>query len=80
MAPATYGPAFAANYDGQPLKALYDRNKTTMPQGAEGSLTPEQYADATAFILMKNDFPAGDKELPPNDMGLAMIKYIATKP
>ena len=80
LAPSTFGSTFTANYDGQTVAALFDRNKTTMPTGAEGTLTPEQYADTTAFILKTNGFPAGDKELPPQSMPLMMIKFLAMKP
>jgi hypothetical protein len=51
-----------------------------MPTGAEGTLTPQQYADTTAYMLQKNGFPAGDKELPGQAMPLMMIKYLAMKP
>jgi mono/diheme cytochrome c family protein len=80
LAPATIGSAFTANYDGQTLDALFERNRTTMPVGKEGQLSRQQIADITAFILQKNGFPAGPKELPSEAMPLAMIKYLAMKP
>jgi mono/diheme cytochrome c family protein len=80
LAPATFGSTFSANYDGQTVGALFDRNAKTMPTGAEGTLTPQQYADTLAFILQKNGFPAGPNELPSQAMPLMMIKYVAMKP
>jgi len=80
LAPATIGSAFTANYDGQTLNALFERNRTTMPVGKEGQLSRQQIADITAFILQKNDLPAGPKELPGEAMPLTMIKFLATKP
>jgi len=80
MAPATIGGAFSANYDGQTLNALFERNRTTMPVGKEGQLSRQQIADITAFMLQKNSFPAGPKELPGEAMPLTMIKYLGTKP
>jgi len=80
MAPATFGSTFTANYEGQTLGALYDRNAKTMPTGAEGSLTPQQYADTLAFILQRNGFPSGPNELPGQAMPLMMIKFVTIKP
>ncbi len=40
---------------------------TMMPLNAGGQLTPEQYADVTAFLLASNCFPAGDTPFPQTD-------------
>src|SRR3954469_8920613 len=42
MAPALVGATFSANYDGQMLGDLFDRNRTTMPVGKEGGLSGQQ--------------------------------------
>jgi mono/diheme cytochrome c family protein/SAM-dependent methyltransferase len=80
MAPALVGAAFAANYDGQTVGDLFDRNRTTMPPGKEGQLSGQQAADITAFILQVNKFPAGAPELATQTMMLKQIKYVADKP
>jgi SAM-dependent methyltransferase len=80
MAPALVGPAFAANYDGQTVGDLFDRNRTSMPVGREGQLSAQQNADITAFMLQVNKFPAGEAELPPQSMTLKQIKYAAERP
>jgi mono/diheme cytochrome c family protein len=80
MAPALSGAAFNANYDGQSVGDLFDRNKTTMPVGKEGQLSGQQIADITAFMLQVNKFPAGPSELAAQSMMLKMIKYQAQKP
>jgi len=48
---------------GSPL-ALFSYAATAMPQQAPGSLTPETYADITAYLFSRNRIPAGDAELP----------------
>jgi mono/diheme cytochrome c family protein len=80
MAPALSGAAFNANYDGQSIGDLFDRNKTTMPIGKEGQLSGQQIADITAFMLQANKFPSGASELAAQTMTLKMIKYLAQKP
>lgn len=80
MASALVGSAFSANYDGQTVGDLFERNRTTMPVGKEGQLSRQQNADITAFMLQCNKFPAGTEELPTQAQVLNQIKYLATKP
>jgi SAM-dependent methyltransferase len=80
MAPALDDSAFAANYDGQTVGDLFDRNRATMPIGKEGQLSGQQNADITAFMLQCNKFPSGATELPSQSMALKQIKYVAQKP
>jgi mono/diheme cytochrome c family protein len=79
MAPALIGAAFAANYNGQTVADLFDRNRTTMPVGKEGQLSGQQTADITAFILQENKFPAGETELSAQTMMLRQIRYAAER-
>ncbi|MEO8683002.1 MAG: cytochrome c [Vicinamibacterales bacterium] len=80
MAPALVESAFAANFDGQTVGDLFDRNRATMPPGKEGQMTAQQTADITAAMLRFNKFPAGEAELPGQSMMLKAIKYVAVKP
>jgi S-disulfanyl-L-cysteine oxidoreductase SoxD len=80
MAPALSGAAFSANYDGQSVGDLFERNRTTMPVGREGQLSGQQVAEITAFILQFNKFPAGPSELASQAISLKQIQYIAQKP
>ena len=80
MAPALVGPAFSANYDGQTLADLFDRNKNSMPPGKEGQLSAEVNADITAYILQCNKFPAGEKDMPSQSMMLRLVQFVAEKP
>jgi mono/diheme cytochrome c family protein/SAM-dependent methyltransferase len=79
MAPALVDAAFLANYDGQTVGDLFDRNRTTMPVGREGQLSGQQNADITAFMLQFNKFPAGASELPSQSATLKMIAFVAQK-
>ena len=80
MAPALADAAFSANYDGQTVGDLFDRNRTTMPVGREGQLSSQHNADITACILQINRFPAGAEELPAQTMLLKRIAFVAQKP
>jgi hypothetical protein len=80
MAPALVGPAFSANYDGQSVDDLFERNRATMPIGKEGQLSGQQNADITAFMLQVNAFPVGATELPTQSMMLKQIRYVAERP
>jgi mono/diheme cytochrome c family protein len=80
MAPALVGPAFTANYDGQTVGDLFDRNRTTMPVGREGQLSAQQVSDITSFVLQVNKFPAGATELATQSMPLKTIRFVALAP
>jgi S-disulfanyl-L-cysteine oxidoreductase SoxD len=80
MAPALVDSAFSANYDGQTVGDLFDRNRSTMPIGREGQLSGQQNADITAFMLQCNKFPSGTTELPSQSLALRQIQYVAQQP
>ena len=80
MAPALTGAAFSANYDGQTVGDLAERNRTTMPPGKEGQLSAQDNADIVAAMLKFNQFPVGESALPAQTMALKMIQYLAQKP
>ena len=63
VGPAVAGPRFVARWKDKGVADVFDKIKTTMPQSAPGSLTPEQYADVLAFILSSNRYPGGAAEL-----------------
>jgi len=80
MAPALVAAAFLANYDGQTVGDLFERNKNTMPVGREGQLSGQQIADITAFMLQVNKFPAGAVDLPGQTAALKQVQFVAQKP
>ena len=75
QAPSLSGKEFSEAWNGQTLADLFDRVQTTMPADAPGTLKPAESADVVAFILSKNDFPAGDTELPADAAALKDIKF-----
>jgi mono/diheme cytochrome c family protein len=80
QAPALTGKDFNVDWIDLSLGDLFDRTKLSMPADKPGSLTPEQAADAIAFLLQKASFPAGGTELPGDSAALKTIKYVAPKP
>ena len=46
------------------VAALSEFTKTQMPPDRPGGLNDETYADIIAFLLSRNGYQAGDKELP----------------
>ena len=62
-APELAGPTFRGAWGGQPVDALIERARATMPPDAPGSLAPAEYARIVAYILQANDFAAGDVPL-----------------
>jgi mono/diheme cytochrome c family protein len=78
MAPALAGPDFQAGWAGkQTVNDLFVKVHQEMPQDNPGTLTPEQAADAVAFVLAGNKYPAGKTELTKD--GLKAIKIEAPK-
>jgi mono/diheme cytochrome c family protein len=63
---ALNGKSFKQHWSGGPAAALVAYMKAKMPPDRPGSLTEQNYADLTAFLLDANDYPKGDKELPPD--------------
>ena len=62
--PQLAGRAFLLRWEGKHLDELYTRICATMPQNKPGTLKPEQCADVMAFVFKRNQFPAGDAQLP----------------
>lgn len=63
VGPALAGPRFIVRWKDKGVADVFDKIKTTMPQSAPGTLTPEQAADVVAFILKSNKYPGGGAEL-----------------
>jgi mono/diheme cytochrome c family protein len=78
-APPLSGGAFTANWNGLTLGDLFERTRTTMPQGSPGRVSRQQHADILAYILSVNRFPAGKAELEPKAEVLRGVKFEAEK-
>lgn len=57
------GAKFVDNWREDNLDSLWQRISKTMPAGAPGTLSEQEYLDILAFILEANEFPAGPEEL-----------------
>jgi quinoprotein glucose dehydrogenase len=79
-APSLADSGFAGDWDGLTVAQLFDRTRTSMPQDAPQSMGREETAAVIAYLLSKNNFPAGDADLSERGEVLATIKYVATKP
>ncbi|MGA2057070.1 MAG: c-type cytochrome [Bradyrhizobium sp.] len=60
------GKYFKQHWGGGTAAGLVAFMKAKMPPDRPGSLTDQSYADLTAFLLDANEYPKGDKELPPD--------------
>ena len=58
--------AFTERWNGGNLGDLYAITRSTMPQGAPASLSPQEYVDVAAFLLKANGYPLGEEELSPD--------------
>jgi cytochrome c len=55
---------FVAHWAGRPVATLADYISVAMPQMAPGTLSPEDSAALTAYLLKENGMPAGTRALP----------------
>ena len=68
------GPAFVAKWNGRPLSDLYGYMRENMPKSDPGSLSPEEYTLALAYMLKLNGMPAGPEALPADSLALRKIR------
>jgi len=78
--PALTGSAFKGNWNGETVDDLFEKIQTAMPADKPGTLSRQQNADALAFILKSNEFPAGQTELPADAAKLKQIRFEAERP
>ena len=73
IAPSLVGAPFSFRSSELSVADMLVAIRTTMPQGAPASLSPQAYVDIVAYLLQANDYPAGDAELPTADAELEAI-------
>ena len=78
--PALTGSGFKGNWNGETVDDLFEKIQTAMPADKPGSLSRQQNADALAFILRANEFPAGQAQLPADADKLKQIRFEAERP
>jgi mono/diheme cytochrome c family protein len=71
--PPLVGVAFLRAWNGRSVYDLSTFMAMEMPFDSPGSLAKPTYRDITAFVLQTNRFPAGDRELPEDDVGLKRL-------
>jgi len=74
------GDGFLSDWDGLSVFDLYDKILSTMPSDKPNTVPSSQVVDVLAFLLSKNNFPAGTQVLPDDVPVLKAIKFIKTKP
>ena len=75
--PSLSGSTFTANWRGQSLGDIFYFITEFMPFDMPGALEAQEYADALAYILKYNSYPAGDKELLPDRELLKKIRFVS---
>lgn len=63
------GTRFVQDFGESKVSALFNKMKRDMPSGKPGALTDQEYLDAAAFVLQRNQFPAGTAELTGDTVG-----------
>jgi alcohol dehydrogenase (cytochrome c) len=63
IGPALAGPSFTNAWSSRTARDLFELIRTTMPQGAEGSLSEAEYVGLVAYILQANGHAAGAQAL-----------------
>ena len=71
---------FKTKWVGRSLFELYEQIRTTMPDDAPGTLTPDQYLTSVAYILKLNGLPAGETALVPDSAVMSTLKFVVPAP
>jgi mono/diheme cytochrome c family protein len=70
------GSYFDEHWGGLTVDALFGYLSSAMPPDRPGRLTPQTYADITAFILERNGIPSGSQELPADLEAMATMEIV----
>jgi mono/diheme cytochrome c family protein len=57
------GETFFRSWGEDSLSSLYTVVHDSMPRNAPGTLTDQEYLDIVAYLLQRNEYPAGSREL-----------------
>jgi len=79
QAPALADADFRTEWNDLSMNDLFERTRISMPADKPGSLEQQQVADVLAFVLQKNDFPAGPSEIPADSDQLKALTFIAKR-
>ena len=79
MAPSVAGSDFIVFWTEIPVGVLFDRIKMTMPEDGPGRLSDQEYTDVVAYMLDRNDYPAGENELSTDKAEMDKIMIVAAE-
>jgi mono/diheme cytochrome c family protein len=79
QAPALADSEFRTEWNDLSMSDLFERTRISMPADNPGSLDRKQVADVLAFVLQKNDFPAGASEMPAESDQLKALTFVAKR-
>ncbi len=79
MAPSVAGADFIVFWTEVSVGSLFERIRLTMPEDGPGRLSDQEYTDVVAYMLDRNDYPAGDDELSTDKAELDQIMIVATE-
>lgn len=74
MGPALVGAAFVGKWTGRPLGDLYAFEHANMPAVNPGSLPDSILLPITAYVLQKNGFAAGSRDISRDTLGQMLPK------
>lgn len=74
------GPAFMGSWKGKSLAALFQYIRYSMPKSEPGTLSDEEYAQVTAYLLLLNGMPDGSLDLPADSAALGAIRIVPKTP
>lgn len=80
MSPALVGGEFLWNWNGLSVGDLFERLRISMPDGKPRTVSPQDKADILAYMLYKNNYPAGKEELTASSDALRPVAFEAVKP
>jgi mono/diheme cytochrome c family protein len=71
--PDISSPDFKLKWNGRTAFDLYERMRTTMPDGNPGTYGPQEYLDVLAYYLKANGLPSGGVEFTADTSVMARI-------
>jgi len=74
------GPAFMGSWKGKLLAELFQYIRYSMPKSEPGTLSDQEYAQVTAYLLQLNGMPDGSLELPADSAALGAIRIVPKVP
>ncbi len=78
--PPIKGPYFMTRWDGNSVADIYGFIAANMPRTKPGSLTAQEVADVTAYLLQLNELPAGSTALPSDPGEAARVRFTDARP